>query len=94
MSSRRIIITPPIMKTSHHTKPIFGCARWAGRMTRDSTSDSRSTRITTTGICMKNFPITPGMNRSGAKAMQLVRIAKMTGAATSFTPPIAACMPL
>ena len=59
-------------------------------MRSDSTREIIKTAITTIGTTRKNFPMGPGTISIGANATQLVRIAKMTGVATSLAPPIAA----
>ena len=56
-------------------------------MRSDSTSEIIKTAMTTIGTTRKNFPMGPGTISIGANATQLVRIAKMTGCATSLAPP-------
>ena len=46
--------------------------------------------ITTTGSGPQNFPVSPGMNSSGMKAMMLETMAKVTGIAISLAPAMAA----
>ena len=48
--------------------------------------------MTTAGSGHQNLPVVPGMNSSGTKATMVVRMAKVTGVATSRAPLIAAAM--
>jgi len=68
-------------------------ARWAGRMNNDSISEMRKTEMTISGMLRTDRPVTPGMNRSGVKAMIVVSTENVTGIATSRTPAIAASTP-
>ena len=61
-----------------------------GRISSASTSDIRSTAITTVGIWRMILPMLPETKSSGAKAATEVMMAKVTGTAISRTPRMAA----
>ena len=50
----------PTIRASGLPLPGFECARWAGRMSRDSSHDTRNTVTTTSGTTFHTLPITPG----------------------------------
>ncbi len=52
--------------------------KWAGKMTRDSTRETRSTGIITPGICKNKLPISPGTKHMGKNASMVVVTQKAT----------------
>ena len=52
-------------------------------MNFDSTNEKRSAGMTTSGMSFISFPSHPGRKRSGTNATTLVKIANVTGIATS-----------
>ena len=68
----------------------MGWLKWAGRTRSDSAREISNTEMTTMGMFRKNFPETPGMNKSGAKKTHVVRIENTTGTETDLAPTTAA----
>ena len=64
--------------------------RWAGRINRDSTSEPKSTTMTTSGMLRSSLPMTPLPMSRGPKATMVVRTEKITGRPTSMAPSVAA----
>jgi hypothetical protein len=62
------------------------CARWAGRISLDSTSEKARQRITTQPIAAKNCPEMPVTSRMGRKAAMVVSTPNVAGTATLLTP--------
>jgi len=72
----------------------FRCARCAGRINKDSTSENVSARMTTSEIARVNSAVPPPTNIHGAKKIMVVSTAKITGMITIFVPFVDAATPV